>query len=261
MAQELISVYQVNKGLIRDYAEGEPKAWGKALIQPGQAKVDIKLERLSEAEVGLILTKLDMLAINRQNPTIAAILAEEADSVLTAVRMVKTETKESFAGILGGGANLDICWIRAKDVGGELTDQNGVASKGAYALGAGGAVYSWLKTNFVAGTNVDMFPSAKLIEEAGIIFLGAIDPIEVPKVEAIQFTIAGILCPPQSLGFRQNNQEFGAPAKLSVARLEKPVIIGPEKTFTVTVNPSMAGSGKCEPLALLITTAEKMSLT
>jgi hypothetical protein len=145
MAQPLISVYQVNKDLIRDYAEGEPREWGKALIAPGQEMVNTKLERLSAAEVDLILTKLDMLAINRQNPGISAMLAEEADSILTAVRMVKTETKEAFKGILGSGAALDICWHRAKDVGGELTDQDGVANKGAYANGAGGSVYTWLK--------------------------------------------------------------------------------------------------------------------
>lgn len=202
--------------------------------------------------------KLDMLAPKRQNPAIAAMLAEEADSILTAVRMVKTETKEAFRGILGAGAALDICWLRAKDVGGELTDQEGETSKGAYAEGNGGAVSTWFY-HFTKGTSVYMFPAATMIEEAGIIFLGFINPAEKSQVGAVQFTISGIPCPPQSLNFAVN-EDFGASGKLPFCRLEKPVIIGPEKLFQVAVNPDLTGNGRCQPLALIITTAELMSM-
>ena len=258
MAQELISVSQVNAHLVKDY-EAKTETWAKALIAPGQADVSVELAALSAVEVDLVLMKLDMIAMKRQNSGIAAMLAEEADSILTAVRMVKTETKEAFRGILGSGAALDICWLRAKDVGGELTDQDGTGSKGAYADGAGGAVKTWMYS-FTAGTSVDMFPSATMIEEAGIVFLGFIDVVEKPPVGAVQFTISGIPCPPQSLNFRLT-EKFGSVGKLPFCRLEKPVIIGPEKLFQVAVNPYLTGNSECIPLALLITTAEKMSMT
>jgi len=119
MSQELVSVSKVNAHLVRAY-EAKTETWAKALISPGQDVVSTKLATLSAAEVNLILMKLDMLAPMRQNPGIAAMLAEEADSILTAVRMVKTNTKEAFRGILGTGAALDICWLRAKDVGGPI---------------------------------------------------------------------------------------------------------------------------------------------
>ncbi len=258
MAQELISVSQINAHLIKDYLAGTEK-WSKALVVPGQDIVSVELASLSKVEADLILMKLDMIAMKRQNSGIAAMLAEEADSILTAVRMVKTNTKEAFRGILGAGAALDICWLRAKDVGGELTDQDGQALKGAYANGAGGAVYPWTKS-FTAGTSVDMFPAATTIEEAGIVLLGFIEPLTVTKVEAVQITISGIPCPPQSLTFKVN-EDFGSPGRLPFCRLEKPVIIGPEKLFQVAVNPYLTGNSECMPLALLITTAEKMSLT
>ena len=257
MAQELISVSQVNAHLVKDYLAGTEK-WSKALIAPGQAEASVELAALSRVEVDLILMKLDMMAMKRQNSAIAAMLAEEADSILTAVRMVKTETKEAFRGLLGAGAALDICWLRAKDVGGELTTPGG-ALKGAYANGAGGEVYPWTEA-FTAGTAVDMFPEATMIEEAGIVLLGFIEPLAVPKLEAVQFTISGIHCPPQSLNFRVN-EDWGSHGRLPFCRLEKPVIIGPEKLFQVAVNPDLTGSSKCMPLALLITTAEKMSMT
>ncbi|GAI70224.1 unnamed protein product [marine sediment metagenome] len=104
-----------------------------------------------------------------------------------------------------------------------------------------------------------MFPEATLIEEVGIVFLGFIDPVEKPPVGAVQFTISGIPCPPQGLNFRIT-EEFGEAYKLPFCRLEKPVIIGPEKKFRVAVNPDLSETGKCQPLALLITTAEKMSM-
>ena len=254
---ELVTATQLHRGLIKDHLE-ETIVWNRALIEPGREDPTITLAPFSAKEVETLFQKLNMLALYREHPGIAAMVAEEADSILVACRKVKTETKQEFRGILGAGANLEIAWLRAKDVGGRLTDQHTITGKGAYGKGSGGGVYSWLNT-FTAGTSVDMFPEATMIEEAGIIFLGFIDPIEVPKVEAVQFTLAGIPCPPQSLAFRIN-REFGGPGSLPFARLEKPVFIGPERKFSVTVNPGISGNSKCEPLALLITTAEKHTL-
>ena len=254
---EVITATQLHRGLIKGHPE-ETVVWDKALIEPGREEPTITLAPFSAREVETLFQKLNMLALYREHPGIAAMVAEEADSILVACRKVKTETKQDFRGILGAGMNLEIGWLRAKDVGGELTDQNTVAGKGAYGIGPGGGVYSWLNT-FTAGVSVDMFPEATLIQEAGIIFLGFIDPIEVPKVEAIQFTLAGMPSPPQSLAFRVN-QEFGGPGSLPFARLEKPVFVGPQRRFAVTVNPGISGDSKCEPLALLITAVEKHSL-
>ena len=254
---EIVTATQLHRGLIKDYPE-ETMVWDRALIEPGREDPAITLAPFSAREVEVLFQKLNMLALYREHPGIASMVAEEADSILVACRRVKTETKQELRGILGTGANLEIAWLRAKDVGGRLTDQSGVAGKGAYGLGLGGGIYSWLNT-FTAGVSVDMFPEATMVEEAGIIFLGFIDPIEVPKVEAIQFTLAKIPSPPQSLAFRIN-QEFGGPGSLPFARLEKPVFVGPERRFSVTVNPGISGDSKCEPLALLITTAEKHTL-
>ncbi|GAH52823.1 unnamed protein product, partial [marine sediment metagenome] len=143
MAQELISVSQVNAHLIQDYKE-ETIPWGKALITPGQDTVSVKCGPLSAAEVDAILIKLDLLALNRQNPAISAILAEEADSILMAIRMVKAETKEAFRGILGAGASLDICWLRPHHVGDKYLLNSGEATTAGLWGGANGAVYTWL---------------------------------------------------------------------------------------------------------------------
>ena len=120
-------VYQANKGLLKDYSE-ETVKYSKALIEPGRKEAEVKLAPFSEAEVDALLLKLDVLAAERMNPAIAVVVAEEAESILITARMVKTDTKAEFAGILGAGSNLEIIWLRAKDVGGSLLNPAGEAN-------------------------------------------------------------------------------------------------------------------------------------
>jgi hypothetical protein len=248
-------VYQSNKGLIRSYAE-ETVDWEDALIEPGKGVASVKLAPLSEAEAKRLLLKLDILAMEKANPLVATIVAEEAKNIFTAVRMVKVETKEAFMGVLGAGANLDITWLRPKHVGGPLLNKDGTANKGLYG-GTSGGVLSWLHT-FTAGTAEDLIPEQTMAEEAGVIHLGFIDPIEVPKVEAVQVKIAGIPSPAQSLAFNIRSS-FGTES-VPVARLEKPVIVGPEKKQQVTVFPNISGDSKLQPLTLLVAKAEALTL-
>jgi len=248
-------VYQANKGLIKDYAE-ETIRYSKALIEPGRKEAEVKLAPFSEGEVDALLLKLDVLAAERMNPAVAVIVAEEAESILITARMVKTDTKAEFAGILGAGSNLEIVWLRAKDVGGPLLNPAGEANKGLYG-GASGGVYTWLYT-FTANTVANIVPDQIMAEHAGMIYLGFIDPIEVPKVEAVRYTLAGIPSPAQSLAFRIR-QTFGVES-LPVARLEKPVIVGPERKQAVDLIGGIDGDSKPEPLALLISKAESIVL-
>jgi hypothetical protein len=251
-------VYQANEGLITGYPE-ETRKWSKALIQPGQLEAEVKLAPLSSAEVKAILLKLDMLTSDKANPAIAAMVAEEAESILIAIRMVKAETKGEFAGILGAGSNLDIMWLRPQDIGGAI--MRGTASAGSLGLwgGTGGAVYTWLHTWTTGGTKETMIPSQTMAEEGAVIYLGAIDPIEVPKCTAIQFTLANIPAPPQSLS-RNIRKGFGT-EDVPVMRFEKPIIVGPEKTQKVEVNATTtSGDIKLELLGFLIGKAESLVL-
>jgi hypothetical protein len=183
-------------------------------------------------------------------------VAEEAESILTAVRMVKTETKAEFAGILGAGANLEIEWLRPKHVGGSLLNSAGTSGKGLYG-GTSGGVYTWTQT-FTANTSQDIIPEQTMSEEAGLIHLGAIDPVEVPKINAIRFELAGIPTPAQSCKF--NIRQSLGTEDLPFVRWEKPVIIGPEKKQKVTVMPNISGDSKLELLSLLVSKAENLSL-
>jgi hypothetical protein len=248
-------VYQATKGLIKAYPQESPN-WEKALIEPGKGKAEVKLAPLSADEVEMILLKLDQLAMSTQHEGIAKMVAEEAESILIAIRNVKTEAKAAFAGILGAGANLDIMWLRPKDVGGSLLNPAATASKGLYG-GTSGGVYTWLNT-FTANTSAEIIPEQTMAEEAAVIHLGVIDPIEVPKINAIRFTLAGIPAPAQSTPFNIRST-FGSDT-VPFVRFEKPIIIGPEKTQKIEVMPNISGDSKFQLLSLLIGKAEKLTL-
>lgn len=247
-------VYEENTGLIKDYAE-ETKKTDLALIEPGRAEAEVKLHSMTAKEVEGILLKLDVLASEKQNDAIATMVAEEAEAVLMLARMVKTETKQPYQGILGSGAAMEIVWLLPVDVGGSMMRTETAASQGLYG-GTYAAVYTWLHTFAAANTADDIIPEQTMKEEAGVIHLGMIDHAAVPKVGRMIIKIAGIPSPAQSLPFSHVDG-----SELAFARFEKPIIIGPEKKQAMSVMPHITGDSKLELLSILIGKAEDITFT
>lgn len=248
-------VFQTTPGARRAYLE-ETIKWSKALIEPGKDEAQVKLAPLSANEAELIILKLDQLAMDAQHEGIAKMIAEEIESILVLIRMVKAETKAAFAGILGAGSNLDVMWLRAKDVGGTLLNPAATASKGLYG-GTSGGVFTWLHA-FTANTSDDLVPEQRMADEAGVIHLGFLDSIEIPKVNAFRPTLAAIPAPAQSLAF--NIRERGGLDQTPFARLEKPIIVGPRQTQKIDVMPNITGDSKLELLSLLVAEAQNLTL-
>jgi len=248
-------VFQHNKPLVGTSFPEEDVTFRNALIQPGQAEVTQKAATLSAEEVERILLKLDQLAMSVQHEGIANMVAEEIDSILLTIRMVKTETKQDFMGLLGFGSQLDMRWLVPKDVGATwFTSDTG--SIGLHA-GSAGAVYTWLHT-YTANTDSDIIPEQTLKEEVGLVLLGAMDTVEVPKCNKIEFTLAGIPAPAQSLPF--NIRKTFGNNSLPFVRFEKPIIVGPEKKIKVEVMPNISGDSKLQLLAFVIAKAEDLAL-
>lgn len=244
-------VYQANLGLIKPFSDTNIVV-RKALVQTGQGEIKVKAAELTAEEVEAILLKLDLLANSWADEAIATMIAEEVESILAAVRMVKDETKEPFMGIQGLGSALDIAWLRPRNVG-ETNTLNGAgtAGLGLYS-GASGGIYNWLQ-NFIAGTTKAIIPTQTMAEEAAVVHLGAIDPVDIPKCNAITFTLQGVASPTQSLPFniRKSSGNYSIP----FVRFEKPIIVGPEKQQQITLVPNITGDSKVELLSLLITKA------
>lgn len=244
-------IYKANLGLIKGYGE-ETLPVRRALLQTGQPEVKVKVAKLDADEVEIILLKLDQLALSVQQEAIATMLAEEAESILAAIRMVKDETKEPFLGIQGLGSSLDMVWLRPKHVGDStLLNSANTAGLGLYS-GTNAAVYTWLQS-FIAGTTKNIIPEQTMIEEAAVVHLGAIDTVEQPKCNAITFTLQGVDSPTQPLAF--NIRRTLGSESMPFVRFEKPIIVGPEKKQKVTLVPNITGDSKVELLSLLITKA------
>jgi hypothetical protein len=251
-------VFQLRRNLIANYPE-ETVGWPQALISPGKTDTTKKLAPLSQKEAEMILLKLDNLAMSRNHDGIANMVAEEAESILFAIRLCKDETKANFAGILGVGSELDIRWLRVQDIGATFgMNAAATGSLGPY-LGTSGAVFTWL-SSFVAGTAAQIVPVQTSSEECAVIHLGIIDTLEngIPKCNGIEFQISGIAAPAQciDMGIRRSVGDSDLP----FARFEKPIIIGPETSCRIRLMPNITGDSKPQLLSLLIARAQDLTL-
>lgn len=226
----------------------------EAVVTPGQDRVSLTLEDVSREEVDLLAKKLDVLANQRQNEAIAAMVAKSFPAILTAMRWVKVESAQEFRGMKAMGKQLDICWLRPEDVGGSILNTAGTASKGLYG-GTSAEVYTW-KNKFTAGTADDIIPEQTMKDEAAVIHLGAIDPVSVPKVNRIGFKVSGQRTPDQSLAYSHLNG-----TELSLQEFEYPVLVGPKQKQEIELDAHISGDDKTELLTLLIAQAEDLAFT
>lgn len=248
-------IFKENKTLIQNYPEQTMEISG-AVLEAGKKAVQVKLAAFDKEEVEALLRKLDVMYSSYVNLAIAVTVAEEAKNILYAARIVKEETKNRFGGIHGTGAELDLVQLVPAHVGGSILNPAGTASKGLYG-GTSAAVYTWLKT-FTAATSDDLIPSQVMSQWAGLVYLGFIDPVEVPKVHLAKFTLSGVPTSPQTLNFRVREDLYNY--KLPFARLEKPIIVGPKKTQAVDVIGGITGDTKLEPIAVLIAKSEDIAM-
>lgn len=249
--------YAKQSNLIKDMPGGSIN-WDQALIDSGKAVSQITLAPLTQDEANAIISKLDMMFRSTQHQDIANMVAEELLSILTAIQVVKWQTQSSFGGILAQGTQLDIWPLRPKDVGGALLSPATAATRGLYG-GAGGAVFSWAQAGLVGGTIANIVPAQAMWQYAGMIYLGGIEKVYTPKIEGIQFTLAGIAAPPQPVS-RSIKRTFGDDSEISFFRLEKPVIIPPLKLQRVDVMPGDSGTTNFELIGIVIAQSQNKVL-
>lgn len=249
-------VAKANAGMMGMSFMEEPAAEiPDALIGIGKERVTVKLAALKPAETKAIILRAD--ALSRFNRDIAEMVAEEIPNLINAIRWVKTETKQEFAGALATGSQLTFTWLRPKHVGDTtLMNKATTSGKGLYG-GTNASVLTWLQA-FTADTSDDIIPSQQMLEEAGMIHIGICDPVDVPKCDAIRFTLAGIAGPAEPLPF--NLREAYGTTRLPVAKFEKPVIVGPEQLQAIDLEPNLTGDSKPQLLSFLIAEARLIVL-
>jgi len=250
-------VYQYNKGLIRTWPEDGSFVVSEAVINPGQANAPVAVAAFSQQESKTLLLKLDALCSNLNNSLISNLVAENAENIFVAVRMAKSQAKGIFAGVLGAGTMLDIKWLRPKDIGGTILNPAATGSLGLYG-GTSGGGFTW-RASTTANSSKDLIPSQTMEQFASVIHLGAIEPIEVPKITDITFTLGGQATPAQSVG--QNIKQFLGTANndIQVTRFEKSIIVGPLQSQYLKVMPGITGSTKFQLLSMICARIQELT--
>jgi hypothetical protein len=251
------AVYTANKELEREWSAQPQGAIEDIIIDPSQQKPTYDLAGLTKDEVTTILKKLDSMAPG-WSPQMTMLLVEGAFAVIRAVQLVKAQSKQQFRGSVAQGAALDLRFLRPHDIGGTILNPAATGSLGLYA-GTSGAVYTWDSTAFVQDTTRHMVPTQTMEQYAALVYLGFIDPIEVPCCNAYQFTLFGVALPAQPAEF-QMIKTFGG-NEVPVVKMEKPIIVPPLGAQLVDVYPYRSGESKIQPVAILVTRAQEATLT
>ncbi len=262
-------VYTQNQALEHAYPAVDQGPLEDILIDPSQQSPTYTMASLTKDEVTTILKKLDSLAFGN-SPQVALMLAEGAYAVIKAVQLVKAQSKQQFRGEFAQGAALDLRLMRPKDVGGIILSPASTPGAGATGLYGGVAplpgtsgVYTWLHTHVVVSnvtTTPHLVPSQTMELYAALVYLGFINRIEVPKVDAFQSTLYGVAVPAQSADFQASDKTFGGFGEVPAVKLEKPVIVPPLGIQALDVCAYASGDDRIQPIAILVARAQELTL-
>lgn len=239
--------------LIRDYAVNDTEKILDAIVTTGKDSTTGDMASFSKAEAVALLRKVDALVPSDQESFVSKIVGEQIAAIIALARLVKKQAGGSFVGELASGIEQDIWLLEPKDIGGVLMNPGLTALSAIYATAIPPAVFTWYYTPFVADTQINIVPPQAMSQYCGVIHMGMIEWLEVPKLIAYQYTMSGQAGPRQSLSFLR--EAFGD-NKVSVARFELPIIVGPLKASGLAVLPNIAGATKVQLISFLICRAQ-----
>ena len=197
------------------------------------------LASLTKDESELIIEKLDTSFADETNPLLSRIVAEGIPDIIRTIQSVKEETKVEFQGLLAQGNALDINLLRP----GDITRLNGSVTP-----------TDWLESYPVRG-KVDWLGTPLnpevMTQNQGMIFLGLIDSLSVPKISAFQFFRFGNAPgPPQSLGM--GLREKLGDGQTPTYQFSRPIIMLPEAHYNATILVQESGDSRLQPIGFIV---------
>ncbi len=186
-----------------------------------------KASALTVAEVETFVNQLEAIVHQTQSPIVKDIIARNARLILDVIRVVNVETKQGFKGMAARAGELEINYIRPRTLG----------------------KTTWLQT--IAGTppiTVAWLSETTALEGEALVILGWIDPIEVPKIDAVLYTKDGDPLPVQTLPFEAKDAAIKTPA----VEQKIPVVILPKHKIKIDLNAFATGDDKIQPIGFHI---------
>jgi hypothetical protein len=214
-----------------------------AIANKGFAALDIPDE-----EIRVLGQELDTLVDWDTNPRLAAMVVRGAPRILDAVRMVNSNTKQGYSGAAARGQQIVVQKMNVSDIlktgAGSSTLSSDAMTTWLRAFGATGAsTWSGTATNQNIMT-VDSLPNLAHV------FLGFIDPIEIPKLNKIQLIKEGdnMVQEVLSWDFRGGFGDYVTPTH----ELLQPWIIAPLQKYYIACNCQIIGDDKMEPVGFTV---------
>jgi len=197
---------------------------------------------ISKDELTILKEELDAFVDIDQNPTLARMIARGAPRILDAIRLVNYETKQGFGGAASRGHSLVLNPLVVADI---------------YTAGSATAKTTWLTTVTSTGaanwsgdeTNVNPMLVSSLPVLCHV-YLGFINPIEVPKVNMIQIVKNGTSWAREYIQWDWR-QTFGD-NRTPTYELKQPWIIPPGEHYYIPVNYFLTGDDRLEPVAFTV---------
>jgi hypothetical protein len=193
-------------------------------------------------QIEILAEELDTVINRDQNPTVAGIIARGAPRILDAVRLVNYETKNGYMGAAARGHEL-------------VANPMGVNDCSSATSGAT-AKTTWLNTiTSVGGADyigTDSYDVQMLVSSLPVlahVYLGFIDPVEVPKVSRVQLVKNNDAWPQEYIAWLRDT--FGNNAT-PVYELKQPWIIPPGEEYFIPAYYYLTGDDKLQPIGFTV---------
>jgi len=203
---------------------------------------------IDKREVLLLGQELDASLDWEKSPRIASMIVRGAPRLLDSIRMVNSNTKNGFKGAGARGQELVIQSIKVSDL---LKYNPSSSVLATYPM------TTWLRTITSTGatqwSGTSNYNNVMTVDSQGYLahlFLGFINPVEVPKLERIQLIKEGDAMVPEVLdfGIRESFSSFSTP----IHELMQPWIIGPNQKYYIAAYYSIVGDDKTQPIGYTV---------
>lgn len=196
----------------------------------------------------ILAQELDTFCDIEQNPVVADIIARGAPRILDAVRMVNYETKNGYEGAAARGPALVVNPMQP----GDLLKYDAATS----ALSTDGKA-DWLESKTARGaaawSGTSTYTNQMLVSSLPVlahIYLGFVNPIEVPKVNKIQLIKDGDAWPEEVFTWNWR-QTFGNNLTPTY-ELKQPWILPPGRSYYIAAYYPITGDDLLQPIGFTV---------
>lgn len=229
---------------------------GEDTVRLGRPGKDYTLAKLSNADIKRLGDEMDVLVANL-NPIIQDLYARNALTILNAVRMVNTETKQGFKGFLASGNELDIQFLGPR----QFHDPDGAANLARLTWARTITAAMMVAPSSVAYIN-DMasgiWPAAEfelvMAEEEALVLLGFVNDAALPCSNGYQITMNTEPYDIEDMDFEMAQPLTGT----SLWEMKRPWTLPPEQSGMVHLRYFRAAPDECKPIGVWIHMARNM---